>query len=339
MNGQGTHEGWRWILRPELGSVVAAALLFTFFSIASSGQLLELKHISGILDTSWPYGVVAIAVGLLVIGGEIDLSTGVMAGTGGVALGIFATELGMNIWAALVLSLLVCLGLGAFNGVVTVKTGLNSFVVTLGMFFGLRGANVAVSKLVTGDALIEGLDDAPGYEDLEMIMASVLGTPPADFRVTLFWWGGFMILATWVLLRTRWGNWIFAAGGDPDAARAAGVSVDGTKVALFMLTAGAAWFVGVASAARFTSVQAGQGVGNELFYFIAAVVGGCRIAGGAGSEVGPAIGALIWGIAFTGIPLAGWGSDWRWAFLGVLLLVAALINHAVSRFAERETAQ
>lgn len=336
---RGTHDGWRAVLRPELGAVVAAALLFTFFGIATSGQLLEIKHISSIFDSSWPYGIVAIAVGLLLIGGEIDLSTGVMAGTGGAAMGIFATVAGMNIWAALFLSLLICLGLGAFNGLMTVKTGLNSFVVTLGMFFGLRGANVALSKAITGDALIEGLDEVPGFESLEMILATVLGTPPADFRVTLFWWGGFMLLATWVLLRTRWGNWIFAAGGDPEAARTVGVPVNGTKVALFMLTAGAAWFVGVANAVRFTSVQAGQGVGNELFYFIAAVVGGCRIAGGAGSAIGPAIGALIWGIAFTGIPLAGWNSDWRWAFLGVLLLVAATINHAVSRFAERETGQ
>ena len=317
------------VLRPELGSLVAAALLFIFFSIASSGAMLEVPTIARVLDTAWPYGIIAVAVGLLMISGEFDLSAGVMVGTAGALLGVMATEWGMNLWAAVFLSLLVCLALGLWNGVLVVWTGLPSFVITLGTFFGLRGANVALSKHFTGDALIENIDDAGGYDSLHTIVATVFGTAPSDFRVSLIWWAAFILIATWILWRTKIGNWIFASGGDRDAARAVGVPVNGTKIGLFMLTAGAAWFVGVSSAIRYTSVQAGQGVGQEFFYIIAAVVGGCRMAGGYGSAVGPAIGALIWGIAFVGIPHAGWNSDWRWAFLGVLLLVATLINHIV----------
>ncbi|MXX31400.1 MAG: ABC transporter permease [Chloroflexi bacterium] len=317
------------VLRPELGSLVAAALLFIFFSIASSGAMLEVPTIARVLDIAWPYGIIAVAVGLLMISGEFDLSAGVMVGTAGALLGVMATEWGMNLWAAVFLSLLVCLALGLWNGVLVVWTGLPSFVITLGTFFGLRGANVALSKYFTGDALIENIDDAGGYHSLHTIVATVFGTAPSDFRVSLIWWAAFILIATWILWRTKIGNWIFASGGDRDAARAVGVPVNGTKIGLFMLTAGAAWFVGVSSAIRYTSVQAGQGVGQEFFYIIAAVVGGCRMAGGYGSAVGPAIGALIWGIAFVGIPHAGWNSDWRWAFLGVLLLVATLINHVV----------
>ena len=317
------------VLRPELGSMVAAALLFIFFSIASSGAMLEVPTIARVLDTAWPYGIIAVAVGLLMISGEFDLSAGVMVGTAGALLGVMATEWGMNLWAAVFLSLLVCLALGLWNGVLVVWTGLPSFVITLGTFFGLRGANVALSKHFTGDALIENIDNAGGYDSLHAIVATVFGTAPSDFRVSLLWWAAFIVIATWILWRTRIGNWIFATGGDRDAARAVGVPVNGTKIGLFMLTAGAAWFVGVSNAIRYTSVQAGQGVGQEFFYIIAAVVGGCRMAGGYGSAVGPAIGALIWGIAFVGIPHAGWNSDWRWAFLGVLLLVPTLINHVV----------
>ncbi len=317
------------VLRPELGSLVAAALLFIFFSIASSGAMLEVPTIARVLDTAWPYGIIAVAVGLLMISGEFDLSAGVMVGTAGALLGVMATEWGMNLWAAVFLSLLVCLALGLWNGALVVWTGLPSFVITLGTFFGLRGANVALSKYFTGDALIENIDEAGGYDSLHAIVATVFGTAPSDFRVSLIWWAAFILIATWILWRTKVGNWIFATGGDRDAARAVGVPVNGTKIALFMLTAGAAWFVGVSNAIRYTSVQAGQGVGQEFFYIIAAVVGGCRMAGGYGSAVGPAIGALIWGIAFVGIPHAGWNSDWRWAFLGVLLLVATLINHVV----------
>ena len=318
-----------WGLRPELGSVVAAALLFIFFSIASSGAMLELPTVARVFDTAWPLGIIAVAVGLLMIGGEFDLSAGVMVATAGALLGVMATEWGMHLWLAAGLSLLVCLALGLWNGVLVVRTGLPSFVITLGTFFVLRGANVALTRHFTGDALIEGIDEVPGYESLHTVVATVFGTAPEDFRISLIWWGGFTLLATWVLWRTRIGNWIFATGGDREAARAVGVPVDGTKIGLFMLTAGAAWFVGVSNAVRYTSVQAGQGVGAEFFYIIAAVVGGCRMAGGYGSAVGPAIGALIWGIAFIGIPQAGWNSDWRWAFLGGLLLVATLINHLV----------
>ena len=305
------------VLRPELGSLVAAALLFTFFSIASSGAMLEISTMARVLDTAWPYGIIAVAVGLLMISGEFDLSTGVMVGTAGALLGVMATEWGMNLWLALVLSLLVCLALGLWNGVLVVWTGLPSFVITLGTFFGLRGANVALSKYFTGDALIENIDEAAGYDALHAVVATVFGTAPEEFRVSLLWWVGFILIATWILWRTKIGNWIFATGGDREAARAVGVPVNGTKIGLFMLTAGAAWFVGVSNAVRYTSVQAGQG--------------GCSMAGGYGSAVGPAIGALIWGIAFVGIPHAGWNLDWRWAFYGVLLLVATLINHIVGQ--------
>ena len=179
------------VLRPELGSLVAAALLFIFFSIASSGAMVEIPTIARVLDTAWPYGIIAVAVGLLMISGEFDLSAGVMVGTAGALLGVMATEWGMNLWLALLLSLGVCLALGLWNGVLVVWTGLPSFVITLGTFFGLRGANVALSKYFTGDALIENIDEAAGYESLHAIVATVFGTAPSDFRVSLLWWGGF----------------------------------------------------------------------------------------------------------------------------------------------------
>ncbi len=326
------------VLRPELGSVVAAGLLFIFFSIASSGAMLEIPTLARVFDAAWPYGIIAVAVGLLMIGGEFDLSTGVMVGTAGALLGIMATEWGMNLWLAAFLSLLVCLALGLWNGILVVRTGLPSFVITLGTFFGLRGANVALSKHFTGDALIENIDIADGYDSLHAIVATVFGTAPEDFRVSLLWWGGFTLIAAWILWRTKIGNWIFATGGDKEAARAVGVPVNGTKIGLFMLTAGAAWFVGVSNAVRYTSVQAGQGVGAEFFYIIAAVVGGCYMTGGYGSAIGPAIGAMIWAIAFIGIPHAGWNSDWRWAFYGVLLLIATLINYIVGQRVRTERA-
>jgi simple sugar transport system permease protein len=223
---------------------------------------------------------------------------------------------------------------GFLNGVVVVATALPSFIVTLATFFVLRGANLGLTKVVTDTVQVTGLDDAGGYDSAHAVFATTFGTPPADFRVTIVWWAGVTALVTWALLRTRPGNWIFAAGGDPNAARNVGVPVDRTKILLFMTTATAGWFVGVSNAVRFTSVQAGQGVGEEFMYIIAAVVGGTLLTGGHGSALGAAFGALIIGMAFTGIAFAGWNTDWQWLFVGLLLLAAVLVNRYVRRKAE-----
>jgi simple sugar transport system permease protein len=142
-------------------------------------------------------------------------------------------------------------------------------------------------------------------------------------------------IASLVLVRTRFGNWIFAVGGALPSARAIGVPAVRTKILLFMGTAFAGWVVGSCNILRFSSVQANQGVGLELHYIIAAVVGGCLLTGGFGSAIGAAIGALIFGMARQGIVFARWDSDWFMLFLGVLLLAAVLVNNRFQKRAER----
>jgi simple sugar transport system permease protein len=323
----------RTLRRPELGVVVGALIVLVFFAIVADG-FLEPSGAARFLDRAAPIGIVAVAVSLLMIGGEFDLSAGVMTGSAGLLTATLATEVGLNVWVAIALSLVFALLVGFLNGVVVVATALPSFIVTLATFFVLRGANLGLTKVVTDTVQVTGLDDAGGYDSAHAVFATTFGTPPADFRVTIVWWAGVTALVTWALLRTRPGNWIFAAGGDPNAARNVGVPVDRTKILLFMTTATAGWFVGVSNAVRFTSVQAGQGVGEEFMYIIAAVVGGTLLTGGHGSALGAAFGALIIGMAFTGIAFAGWNTDWQWLFVGLLLLAAVLVNRYVRRKAE-----
>jgi simple sugar transport system permease protein len=323
----------RLLRRPELGALLGAVVVFVFFAIVVDG-FLERSGAARFLDRAAPLGIVAVAVALLMIAGEFDLSAGVMTGSTALLMAILTTEVGMNVWLAIFLSLLFALLVGFANGVMVIKTGLPSFIVTLATFFILRGTNLGVTKEVTGTVQISGIDDASGFESARKVFASSIGAAPGDFRITIFWWIAFAALATWLLLRTRPGNWIFAAGGDARAARAVGVPASATKVALFMATAVAAWFVGITTAVRFTSVQAGQGVGEEFMYIIAAVVGGTLLTGGYGSAVGASFGALIIGMAFTGIAFAGWNTDWQWLFVGVLLLIAVLVNRFVRSKAE-----
>jgi simple sugar transport system permease protein len=276
----------------------------------------------------------AVVVALLMIGGEFDLSAGVMTATAGLVVATLATEYGLNVWLAFAIALVVGLVVGLVNGVVVVRTGLPSFIVTLGMFLVLQGLNLGVTKVITGTVQVRGLDDAAGYDSARAVFATTVEIFGADVRVTVFWWIGVTALATYVLLRTRPGNWIFAVGGSATAARSVGVPASRTKIALFMTVSTVAAVVGTMQALRLTSVQANAGIGLEFEFIIAAVIGGCLLTGGFGSAVGAALGALIFGMAKQGIVFANWDSDWFMLFLGLLLLLATLLNLYVRKRAE-----
>ncbi|MCH8985134.1 MAG: hypothetical protein IIB04_00805 [Acidobacteria bacterium] len=155
-----------------------------------------------------------------------------------------------------------------------------------------------------------------------------------NYRVSILWFVGFAVIAGLVSMRTRFGNWTFAVGGNKKAAREVGVPAARTKTILFMTVSVAAFVVGMLLAFRLNSVQASVGDGQEFFYIIAAVVGGNLLTGGYGSVAGGALGALIMAMSFQGIPFAGWNSDWRFLFVGAILLLAVLVNNFVRKKAE-----
>jgi ribose/xylose/arabinose/galactoside ABC-type transport system permease subunit len=160
------------------------------------------------------------------------------------------------------------------------------------------------------------------------------GVSPAKFSMRILWFIAFTAVATWVLGRTRFGSWTFAVGGNKEASRQVGVPAARTKTQLFMIVSGAAWLVGVLLAFRLNTIQAGTGDGLEFQYIIAAVVGGTLLTGGYGTALGGAIGALIIAMATLGIPNSRWNSDWRFLFLGVILLLAVIANRSIRTRAE-----
>jgi simple sugar transport system permease protein len=338
--GEGTDErigGVRLVVRllqrPELGALIGAIavyLLFATFDATPGHKFSSIAGMQNWTDAASTYGIMAVAVALLMIGGEFDLSAGVMIGTSGLLLGMLITRYLVNVWVAIVVVLVFAALIGVLNGTLVVRTKLPSFIITLATFFVLRGVNVGVTLLLTNTVRFDISDQAPGFTSAQAIFGSTF-LAPYNFQDAVLWWIAITVVATWVLTQTTFGNWIYGVGGDANAARAVGVPVARTKVILFMCTAMAAALVGIMVALRFRGIQSGQGVGQEFFFIIAAVVGGCLLTGGYGSAIGASIGALIIGFAQIGIIFANWDSNWYFTFLGVILFLAVGVNTLVRR--------
>jgi simple sugar transport system permease protein len=327
--------GKQLLIRPDIGAFVGAvAVFFAFGYFARSVNWLGDPGIAASwTDQAAQYGIVAVPVALLMIGGEFDLSAGVMIGSSGLLLGYLATHANMNIWPAMAIVLVFGLAVGFLNGITVIKTRLPSFIVTLATFFVLQGVNAALTLKLTGTTAIQDIDEAGGFESTRRWLASEF--TQYDFKAKVLWWIGITIVGTWLLARTRFGNWIFSAGGDPVAARNIGVPVARTKIALFMMTSGVASLMGIITALELRSMQSKEGIGLEFIFIICAVVGGCLLTGGYGSVIGTFFGAAMLGMVQLGIVFAQWDSNWTYTFQGAILFAAVVLNTLIRSRAQR----
>jgi simple sugar transport system permease protein len=236
------------------------------------------------------------------------------------------TEYGWPLFVAVLAAFAVALVVGFFNGYLVIWTGLPSFIVTLAMLFALRGLTIGFSRLLTGRTQI-GLSDAISGSPLRPLFAGTFGS----FSVSIIWWLGLAVLATWVLQRTVFGNWIFAAGGDPNAARNVGVPVNRVKIILFMCTALSAALLATIQVLDAGSADVLRGELLELQAIAASVIGGVLLTGGYGSVVGALFGALIFGMVQQGIFFIGVSTDWFLVFVGVMLLIAVVFNNIIRK--------
>lgn len=312
--------------RPELGALAGVVVVWVLFAVIAGPAFRSMEGMAAVLNAAAPLGILAVAVALLMIGGEFDLSVGSVVGAAGMTLMLLTRHYGWPLWLAVAAAVVFSVAVGYGNGLLVVRTGLPSFIVTLGTLFAFRGLAIAVSRLVTRRTQLGGLDQVDGYESARVLFASEFAGP---FRSSILWWLGLAGLATWVLLRTRWGNWIFAAGGAPEAARKMGVPVDRVKIALFVTTALAACLVAVIQAVRFTGADALRGEQQEFRAIIAVVIGGTLLTGGYGSAIGAVLGALIFGMVQQGIVITGVDADWFQVFLGVMLVAAVVFNNFI----------
>lgn len=321
----------RALARPSLPALVGLLVVLLYFGLESPG-LLTAGGAAGVLDVAAGLGIGAVAVALLLIAGQFDLSVGVVAVASSLLTAILIGLAGWPTWPALLASLAASLAVGVINGVLVVNTGLPSFLVTIATFLILQGTALAGFEAVAGSTQVTGLDQAPGWESAAALFGSSAEIAGARFQVSLLWWVAATALASWALWRTRFGNAVFASGGARTAARELGVPVRRTTITLFCLAASAGWLIGTLALLRLESVLVtNAGLGTGIDYVVVAVIGGCLLTGGYGSTVGAAIGALLYAVARQGIALAGWDPRWFQALLGVLLLVALVANGVVRR--------
>jgi simple sugar transport system permease protein len=325
----------RILTRPDIGALLGAiAVFFAFGYFARNVDWLTDPGIAaGWTDQAAQFGIVAVPVALLMIGGEFDLSAGAMVGSSGLLLGYLTTFKDVNVWPAIVIVILFGLTVGLLNGIVVTWTKLPSFIVTLATFFVLQGVNAALTLNLTGTTAIQEIDKASGFDAARTFFATEI--TKYDFKVKVLWWIGLTVVGAWLLAKSRFGNWIYSAGGEPVAARNIGVPVARTKIALFMMTSGTAALMGIITALELRSIQAKEGIGNEFIYIICAVVGGCLLTGGYGSVIGTLFGAAMLGMVQLGIIYAEWDSNWTFTFQGGILFAAVLLNTLIRSRAQR----
>src|SRR5690606_31824046 len=177
----------RLLGRPELGALLGAVALFVFFSFVADA-FLEASSISTVLYASSTFGIMAVGVSLLMIGGEFDLSAGVMVTSSALIAALTAYQFTLNVWAGVAISLVLTLALGMANGLLYIATKLPSFIITLAMFFMLAGLNLGVTKALTGNVASDSVRDMDGFDSARVIFASDVDVLGVQVKVTVFWW-------------------------------------------------------------------------------------------------------------------------------------------------------
>ncbi|GAB4539359.1 MAG: ABC transporter permease [Anaerolineae bacterium] len=316
----------RWVIEsPIAGPLITLIVVFILFSLFVP-NFLTVRSISGIVNAATLTGTITIGITLLMIAGEFDLSVGPMMAMGAFLFGLNSVE-GGNPILALFLALLVPGVMGAVNGIIVNRTGIPSFITTLSTLFIYRG----IVWVLSGGQMFQTIEQAPIYDifngRLDFIADAVQG---ANFRTAALWWVGLVLLFQYLLVRTQFGNHVFATGGGLGAAAAQGVPVKRIKLVCFILSGVLAGFAGVLLFSQFKTVRIATGAGEELKAIAAAVVGGTLLTGGSGSIIGALLGVLIISMLRTGVVLTNLiPADNFEAIVGVTIVGAAIFNHWV----------
>ena len=317
----------RILSRPESGALVGAIVVFVIFAVlGGKGGFLSPTGFAGYLELAAQVGILGASVTLLMIAGEFDLSIGSVIGACGLFLAMLISVYSVPVVIAIPATFAFALAIGFVNGWLVIRTGLPSFIVTLATQLILRGATIALTRQITNLTIVNLPEAAKSDPAFVPFATTLFKIDTGTFKVELVWWIVVVVLASWVLMRTRFGNWIYAVGGSAQAARYVGVPVNRVKILLFMGTAASAALYACVVVPSVGSANVRDGTNREFEAIITAVVGGTLLTGGYGSALGSAFGAFILGTTQLGINFVGINSDWYQVVLGTILLLAVLVN-------------
>lgn len=287
------------------------------FSLASD-RFLTVDNFKNIALQTSVLAVIAIGMTFVILTAGIDLSVGSVAAlTGAIAAGMNVRN-GLDTWTSIAIALLVGAGVGLVNGLLVVQGKMPPFVATLAMLAIARGFTL----VYTDGRPIAGLDD----DFKELGNEELLGIPIPVFVTIIV-----LLIAIWVSRYTRYGNHVYATGGDVEISRLAGLRVNRILTSVYIVSGTTAAIGGVLLTGRLASAQPNAAVGLELDAIAAPVLGGVSLFGGVGRVGGAVAGALILGVLSNGLNLVGVSSFYQQVIKGVVLVLAVVLDVAVKQ--------
>lgn len=308
----------RLIEMREIGILGAAAALFIVLSILEPDKFLTQNNIIGVAQRISLLTIIATGMTFVFIVGEIDLSVGSMYGLLAIGLSMTMVEYGWDPALALPAVIVAGATIGFINGFITTFFGIPSFIVTLGMLAILRGVVLTWVKTPPFGRIGGWFDKIFGGKFLEV---------PAQ----VYWMLGVVIVATWVLSRTKFGYHVYATGSNPLAAANAGIDVKRTKILCFMILGALTGFAAAIITGWLHGVSRSHGQGYELDVIAAVVIGGTNLFGGAGSVVGTLLGAAIIGMIGNGLIILGADIETEQIAKGLVIILAVLLDTYIRR--------
>ncbi len=300
--------------------------IIAFYAIFGGVSLGKLFGAASWVNFAANLGIVAIPVGILMMSGELDISIGAMIPAGSMTTAILSGHYELPIAVGMLGALSVGVLVGLVNGILTVKTTVPSLIITLGTLIAMQGIILSASVLLTGNASVPLT--APDWT--KFAFGQLIG---GSYQVIIFWWLLLTATLAFVVHRTRYGNWVFAMGGDRESARNLGIPASGVTVILFVLSATSACFVGMCQAILFNSAQVSGGMNFIFNAIVSVVVGGVLLTGGYGSVIGIFFGTLTFAIVNQGIYFTQIDRNWSNLIIGVTLLIAVAMNEWFRRTA------
>lgn len=311
------------VSKPEFGPLILLLVEIAAFS-ARSPAFLSAGNISNLLAFTPELGMITLGMTLLMTAGEFDLSVGSVFGFAPIIMWTLYNAHLAPLEIGFVVAILFAAVIGFANGWFVTYLKIPSFLVTLGMLLVVRGTALYVT---------DGFPQRTWTAESPLMKILVGELAIGDLRIyaSLLWFILFAIILGYVLTESKAGNWIQAAGGNPEAARARGVRVTKTKIALFVLTAVISAYAGITSSIRVSAANPNSGTQYELEVIAMVVIGGTALTGGRGTIIGTVLGVLILRTMRNGIVLIGVPGLAYNIFIGGIILAMMALHSWLER--------